>query len=68
MKTPKTLSKRERDLFTMLRRLTHVAAAINGLQHAGNPIPPEGWSDLYRLTNEAKALLDQVRGSENYAN
>ena len=28
----------------------------------GNPVPPAMWSDLYQLTNEAKAVLAKMRG------
>lgn len=52
---------REAALLSMVKRLTHFAMCLNGAQHAGNPIAPEVWSDLYRLTAESQALLARYR-------
>ena len=56
------MTDREADMYIMLRRLTSQAELINAEQHAGNPVPPAMWSDLYQLTNEAKAVLAKMRG------
>lgn len=45
------------ELLHTFRALTHLAATLNSRQHAGLPITPVMWSELYRVTNKASAIL-----------
>lgn len=47
-------------IITNLCNLTVIAEFINRRQHAGMPITPDLWSDLYQRTNEAKAAIDKL--------
>ena len=46
------------ELLTELRRLTEKVERANAIQHSGGAIEPEDWSELYQLTNEARAAID----------
>lgn len=45
------------ELLTVLIRLSEKTARANGIQHSGGTIDPEDWSELYSLTNEARAAI-----------
>ncbi len=51
-------------IFTMLERLTEKVERANAIQHSGGPIEAEDWSELFMLTNEAKAILHTARNAE----
>ena len=51
------LAARERKLTTTLTNLAYWSDRVNSLQHAHCPIKPSTWSELFRSTNEAKALV-----------
>ena len=42
------------------RDLVKAAADINARQHAGQPVEPEDWSNLYAATADAKARLAEA--------
>jgi hypothetical protein len=43
-------------LLQSLRALAHLAGVLNSRQHAGLPITPAMWSELYQRTNEANMV------------
>lgn len=45
------------DTLSMLVRLTEKVERANAIQHSGGSIEPEDWSELYQLTNEARAAI-----------
>ena len=53
-----------RHAIQMLVRLTEKVERVNAIQHSGGYIEMEDWSELYQLTNEARALLqsDAIKG------
>jgi len=55
------LTPREAEMFALLRQLTHQSVCINAMQHAGQSVPAEAWSDLYQLTNSCKVFIQQVK-------
>ena len=44
-------------MLELLEAIAKTAESINGLQHSGAPVPPGSWSNLYRQTNEARAVI-----------
>lgn len=52
-----TLDPIAEELANMLRRLASLTERANAIQHGGETVEPEDWSELHDLTNEAKALL-----------
>jgi hypothetical protein len=44
-------------LIRMLTRLTEKVERANTIQHSGVKVLPEDWSELYQLTNEARAII-----------
>lgn len=40
-----------------LRALAQLTETVNARQHAGLVITPFMWSELYQLTNDAKAVI-----------
>ena len=50
------------DLLSALERLTEKIAFANAIQHSGTEIEPEDWSELYSLTNEARAVIAKAKG------
>jgi len=67
-KTPELLCRamdaleREPDLLAVLERITEKVARANAIQHIGTDIEPEDWSELYSLTNEARAAIVKAKG------
>jgi hypothetical protein len=47
-------------LISILTRLTEKVERANSIQHSGGKILAEDWSELYQLTNEAKAIIAKV--------
>jgi hypothetical protein len=45
----------------MLQRLIEKVKRVNEIQHSGGRVKAEDWSELYQLTNEASALLDEIK-------
>jgi hypothetical protein len=50
------------ELLSALERLTEKVALANAIQHSGTDIEPEDWSELYFLTNEARAAIAKAKG------
>lgn len=50
------------ELLSALERLTEKVARANAIQHIGTDIEPEDWSELYSLTNEARAAIAKAKG------
>ena len=48
------------DVAVMLTRLVEKVARANELQHSGFALEPEDWSELFALTDEARALLSRL--------
>jgi hypothetical protein len=67
-KTPELLCRamdaleREHELLSVLERLTEKIARANAIQHSGTDIELEDWSELYFLTNEARAAIAKAKG------
>lgn len=40
------------------RALVRIACQINAIQHSGQEVPPEMWSDLHQTCNQVKGLID----------
>ena len=47
----------ERDTFQDLLAVLHLAEVMNNRQHAGMPITPTMWAQMYQLTNAARGSL-----------
>ncbi len=47
-------------LVEALKKLAYWSDRINSLQHAGNPILPSSWSELFAATNAARAALEKA--------
>ena len=58
------MSRKERQLRDMLKRLTEKVERANQLQHSRATVEKPGeldfedWSELHQLTNEARGILD----------
>ncbi len=51
------------ELLAMLVRQTEKIERSNAIQHSGGEVLPEDWSELYLLTNEARALIAKAKGT-----
>ena len=47
-------------LAAALAELANAAHLVNSKQHAGAPVTPANWSELYDATNKARAALAQL--------
>ena len=54
----------ENQVLVELRALSHLADVLNARQHAGLRITPAMWSELYDVTNRAKAVVAAVDRTE----
>ncbi len=45
------------ELLAALQRLSEKTKRANEIQHSGGEILPEDWSELYQITNEARAAI-----------
>lgn len=45
------------ELLSALERLSEATKRANDIQHSGGEIQPKDWSELYDLTNEARAAI-----------
>ena len=45
----------------VLRRMTEKVERANHIQHSGGKLMAEDWSELFSLTNEAKAVLEYIK-------
>jgi hypothetical protein len=44
----------------LLTRLTEKVESVNAIQHSGGRVTAEDWSELYAITNESRAVLENV--------
>lgn len=50
------------ELLEAITRITEKVKRANDIQHSGTKIPSEDWSELYQLTNEARAVIEKAKG------
>lgn len=57
------------EMVGMIERLAEKVERANSLQHsrASHTIPAEDWSELFQLTNEARAILARIGGDPETA-
>lgn len=53
------------ELANILTRLTEKVERANSIQHGGGKVLAEDWSELYQLTNEARAILVRTEGDKH---
>lgn len=46
--------------FQILAQMTEKIERVNAIQHSGGKVSPEEWSELYALTNRAKAVIEST--------
>lgn len=52
------------DLLAALKRVSLRAGLANDIQHSGETVPAEVWSELYQVTNEARAAIAKAEGNQ----
>jgi hypothetical protein len=65
---PETAAERDRlrhvnaELLAALTRLTEKTERANAIQHSGGRLLAEDWSELYQLSNDARAAIQKAEG------
>ena len=54
------MTENETKLLNMLKRLTEKVKKANDIQHSGEHLVSEDWSELYMLQNESFALINEI--------
>lgn len=50
------------ELLSVLVRLTEKTERANAIQHSGGTIEPEDWSELFQISNDARAVIAKATG------
>jgi hypothetical protein len=56
----KLLRDNAQPLLVALARLTEKTKRANAIQHSGQKVTAEDWSELHQLTNEAEAAIQKA--------
>ncbi len=51
------------ELLEALVDLANVAIYANSVQHSGNKVSPETWSDVFAYANKARAVITKAQGN-----